>query len=128
MNKNKKSFAARAKNIINRYKRAKFDPVEKQELDAALAALAQEQEAYKQANGIGEYSQEQQSTKMPVNELPQYANGVKDISGVNDNPLSNALLNQLYTSDLLPPVSPLNDFRISAVTGRPMLPNAGLTT
>ena len=55
---NKKSFASRAKDIINRYKRAKFDKTEREELDAALAALAQEQEAYKQANGIGEYSPE----------------------------------------------------------------------
>ena len=128
MNKNKKSFARRAKQIVAKYKRAKFDPVEKQELDAALAALAQEQEAYKQANGIGEYSQEQQSTEIPVNELPQYAYGTKDILGVNNNPLSNALLNQLYTSDLLPPVLPLNDFRTSALTGRPMMSNTGLTS
>ena len=55
---NKKSFAQRAKEITNRYKRAKFDKTEREELDAALAALAQEQEAYKQANGIGEYSPE----------------------------------------------------------------------
>lgn len=58
MNKNKQSFASRARKLINRYKRASYDKVEKEELDAALAALAQEQEAYKQANGIGEYSPE----------------------------------------------------------------------
>lgn len=130
MSKKQISFADKSRQLVAKYKRAKFDPVEKQELDAALAALAQEQEAYKQANGIGEYSQEQQSTEMPVNELPQYANGVKDISGVNNNPssnaLSNALLNQLYTSDLLPSVQPLNDFRTSALTGRPMMSNTGL--
>lgn len=59
MNKtNKKSFAKRAKELINKYSRASFDPTEKQELEAALAKLAEEQEAYKQANGIGEYSPE----------------------------------------------------------------------
>ena len=58
MNNNKKSFAARAKSLVKKYSRSKFDNTEREELDAALAALAQEQEAYKQANGIGEYSPE----------------------------------------------------------------------
>lgn len=128
MSKKQISFADKSRQLVAKYKRAKFDPVEKQELDAALAALAQEQEAYKQANGIGEYNQEQQGTEVPVNELPQYAYGVKDISGVNNNALSNALLNQLYTSDLLPSAQPLNDFRTSAFTGRPMMSNTGLTS
>ncbi len=97
MNKNKKSFAQRAKQLVAKYKRAKFDPVERQELDAALAALAQEQEAYKQANGIGEYNQEQQSVEIPTNELPQYPFGTNDISEVNNDPLS-AALNALKNS------------------------------
>ena len=129
MNKNKKSFAQRARQLVAKYKRAKFDPVEKQELDAALAALAQEQEAYKQANGIGEYS--------PGNIQAQQMEGMQQFDGAsgtsimgvnNNNPLSNALLNQLYTSDLLPSVQPLNDFRTSALTGRPMMSNTGLTS
>lgn len=129
MNKNKKSFAQRARQLVATYKRAKFDPIEKQELDAALAALAQEQEAYKQANGIGEYS--------PGNIQAQQMEGVQQFDGVsgtsimgvnNNNPLSNALLNQLYTSDLLPSAQPLNDFRTSALTGRPMMSNTGLAT
>ena len=89
MKTNKKSFAARAKDIINRYKRAKFDKTEREELDAALAALAQEQEAYKQANGIGEYSPENmQAQQMQAQEM-QAQRGVQqfnDGGDINDKP------------------------------------------
>ena len=45
MKKNsKESFAAKAKKIINTYKRASFDKNEKAELDAALQKLSEEQE------------------------------------------------------------------------------------
>lgn len=77
MNKNKQTFAARAKQIIKKYKRASFDAAEKKELDDALAALAQEQEAYKQANGIGEYSPENMQAEQGVQQFPDggYING-----------------------------------------------------
>ena len=60
MNKKKNyiSFAEQSRRLIKKYSRASFDHSEKAELDEALAALAQEQEAYKQANQIGEYSPE----------------------------------------------------------------------
>ena len=60
MNKKKNyiSFAEQSRRLIKKYSRASFDPSEKAELEEALAALAQEQEAYKQANQIGEYSPE----------------------------------------------------------------------
>jgi hypothetical protein len=59
MKKNsRESFAAKAKKIINTYKRASFDKNEKAELDAALQKLSEEQELYKQVNKIGEYSDE----------------------------------------------------------------------
>lgn len=62
--KNKdKSFAQKARDLINLYKGASYDTVQKKELEEALAKLAQEQEEYKAANGIGvqdnqEYSQD----------------------------------------------------------------------
>ena len=64
MKKNsKESFAAKAKKIINTYKRASFDKNEKAELDAALQKLSEEQEQYKMANKIGEYSDEAMAQK-----------------------------------------------------------------
>lgn len=50
---NNKTFAQRAKYLIKKYKGASYDPIQKKELEAELAKLAEEQEAYKQANGIG---------------------------------------------------------------------------
>lgn len=108
MKTNKKSFAARAKDIINRYKRAKFDKTEREELDAALAALAQEQEAYKQANGIGEYSPENmQAQQMQAQEM-QAQQGMQQmgyggmpkydgISGTSMLPSSIEAFNSMYT-------------------------------
>jgi hypothetical protein len=55
MAKKNKTFAQRAKSIISKYKRADWDPIEKNALDEALGKLQQEQEAYKQSNQIGEY-------------------------------------------------------------------------
>ena len=84
MNKpNKKTFADRAKSLITKYSRADFDPTERQELDTALAALAQEQEEYKRVNGIGEYSPEniqaqqmqQMQSQSMQQELPQFNTG-----------------------------------------------------
>ena len=57
------SFASKAKKIIARFKRADFDPLEKKELDAALQKLSEEQEQYKMANKIGEYSDEAMAQK-----------------------------------------------------------------
>jgi len=54
----KKTFAQRAKAIIKKYKRADFDEIEKGERDAELDALAQEQEAVRQASGIAQQEQQ----------------------------------------------------------------------
>jgi len=63
MKKNNKSFADRAKDLIKKYKRSDFDKNEKAELDAALQKLSEEQEQYKMANKIGEYSDEAMAQK-----------------------------------------------------------------
>ena len=53
-----KTFAERAKVLIRKYSKANFDKRESDELEAELAKLSEEQEAFKQANGLGEYEQE----------------------------------------------------------------------
>jgi len=64
MKKNtKKSFSARAQDLVKRYSRASFDKNERDELDAELQKLQQEQEQYKQVNKIGEYSDEAMAKK-----------------------------------------------------------------
>lgn len=64
MKKNsKKTFSQRAQDLVKKYSRSNFDKVEKQELDAALQKLQEEQELYKQINKIGEYSDEAMAQK-----------------------------------------------------------------
>jgi len=60
-NKNKPTFAARAKEIIKRFPRSDFDKIEKEQLDRELAALAQEQEQYRQENGMANDNQQEYS-------------------------------------------------------------------
>lgn len=62
--KKNKTFAQRAKNIVKSYKRADWDPIEKSALESSLAKLQEEQEAYKQANQLGEYSSEDVNNNM----------------------------------------------------------------
>jgi len=57
--KQNKTFAQRAKSIVKKYKRADFDPIEKAALDSSLQKLQQEQEAYKQSQGINTVTPEQ---------------------------------------------------------------------
>lgn len=52
-NTNKPTFAQRAKSIMKKYPRAKFDSVEKEAMEQELDALIAEQEAMKQAMGVG---------------------------------------------------------------------------
>ncbi len=54
--KQNKTFAQRAKKIIKSYKRADWDPIEKAALEGKLESLQQEQETYRQANGMDEYA------------------------------------------------------------------------
>src|SRR6056297_3924868 len=69
---NKPTFAERAKQIIKSYKRSDFDKIEKDQLDRELAALAQEQEQYRQNNGI---DQEQSQQPQIAPNQQQFANG-----------------------------------------------------
>jgi len=69
---NKPTFADRAKQIIKSYKRSDFDKIEKDQLDRELAALAQEQEQYRQDNGI---DQEQSQQPQIAPNQQQFANG-----------------------------------------------------
>jgi len=71
--KKDKTFAERAKKIIKKYPRAEWDNIEKEQLDRELAELAQEQEEYKRANKIGEYSDEAQQEQQMQQQLIQQA-------------------------------------------------------
>jgi len=112
--KNKPTFASRAKGIINKYKRANWDPIEKEQLDKELATLAQEQEQYRQANGMNDSNQKSQQ---------QYANG-----GLTD------YLNADYDEGMIP-IEPwmtdVNSFQSPQVdmtsTSAGMLPTSGLS-
>ena len=70
--KNKLTFAERAKKIIKRFPRSDFDKIEKEQLDRELAALAQEQEQYRQDNGI---DQGQSQQPQIASNQQQFANG-----------------------------------------------------
>lgn len=70
-----KTFAQRALDIQKKYSRAKFDATEKAEMEAALDALIDEQEAYKASKGYGE-------------ETP----GVQKFDGTGPSRLSHALM------------------------------------
>ena len=48
----KKSFATLAKEIQNKYKRSKFDPIEQADMEAELQALMKEQEAVRESMGL----------------------------------------------------------------------------
>lgn len=53
-NKNKLTFSQRALAIEKKYPRASFDSIEKRDLEAEMERLIDEQEAYKEANGLNE--------------------------------------------------------------------------
>lgn len=60
--KNKtKTFAQRAQDIIKSFPRAKYDSIEKSALEGAMEKLMIEQEAFRQANNMGQGQQEIQS-------------------------------------------------------------------
>lgn len=82
MAKNNKTFAQRAKELIKQYKRADFDPVEKQELESALEALAEEQEVYKKINGIDQGENEEYGDYEENNEYQNGGEFLVDPAGV----------------------------------------------
>jgi hypothetical protein len=63
--KKTKTFAEKAKHIVNRYKRADWDPIEKAALESSLQKLQEEQEMFKNINGIGENQVENETTTLP---------------------------------------------------------------
>lgn len=75
MKKQNKTFASRARAIEKKYSRAKFDPVEKAEMEAELEALMNEQEAFREAMGFKEQEQ-----------MQQYAEGGYMVGGVDISP------------------------------------------
>lgn len=100
MNNNKKSFATRAKELVGKYKRAKFDKVEKAELEAALAQLAQEQEAYKQANGMsGEHAG--QNAEQEGQMIPQYDDGGPMLSYLQQPEIQSLAFKNINSPDAL---------------------------
>lgn len=58
MAKKELTYADQAKALIKKYSRASFDATEKAELDGALKALADEQEQFRQANGMNNDQQQ----------------------------------------------------------------------
>ena len=65
-NTNKPTFAQRAKKIMSKYPRAEFDKVEKEAMEMELDSLMAEQEAMKQALGMGAPSDQQ--TELDINQ------------------------------------------------------------
>lgn len=62
MNTNKLTFAKRASRLINHYKRAGWDNIEKKALEKGLQSLQEEQEMFKSMNGLtgeNDYNQNQ---------------------------------------------------------------------
>lgn len=57
--KNKKTFAQRAKEIQNKYKRVEFDPIEKADMEAELESLMTEQEQVRESMGLNQQEQPQ---------------------------------------------------------------------
>jgi hypothetical protein len=146
--KNKPTFASRARDIIKKYKRANWDSIEKEQLDRELAALAQEQEQYRQANGMGNYSDNRvrngkhdgitpgSNSILAPNEQSQfdYTLGINTYT----NPMTELSKNapqQLDVPAFQDVVSggpeewaPINDYRASMTsTSAGMLPTSGLS-
>ncbi len=146
--KKNKTFAERARDIIKKYKRANWDSIEKEQLDRELAALAQEQEQYRQANGMGNYSDNRvrngkhDGTTPGSNSIlaPNEQSQIDYTLGINTytNPMTELSKNapqQLDVPAFQDVVSggpeewaPINDYRASMTsTSAGMLPTAGLS-
>lgn len=110
--KKNKTFAERARDIIKKYKRANWDSIEKEQLNRELAALAQEQEQYKQANGINDDGEQYQQ---------QYATG----SYLTPRGLNTDF--NIDTTQLASSAPPLIYSQNTRSTSAGMLPTAGLS-
>ena len=105
MKDNKQTFAARALEIQKKYKRAKFDPVEKRDMEAELDALIDEQEAYKASKGMGQPQQQFGDGGKPDNWLntlktPDYFGTI--INGLATAPKNGALPNSVPVGGIKP--------------------------
>jgi len=107
-NKNKPTFASRARAITKKFPRADFDKIEKEQLDKELAALAQEQEQYRQDNGMVDDNRQ------------EYANGSYLVpKGLDTN-------FNIDTTQLAQNYQPQQSIDITS-TNRGMLPTEGLS-
>jgi len=114
--KNKKSFADRAKEIQNKYTRAKFDPIEAADMEAELEALIAEQEAVRESMGLNNEEQVANGGKM-------YANG----SFMVPTELQNQGIN--FLSNLNTPMIPMfNSPTQTIIDSSQPLPNTELET
>ena len=101
-----KTFADRARELVKKYPRASFDPIEKRELDEALAALQEEQDAFKAKHGIRsqapnelegaptmlQYGTDPEYTPVNTKLWPSIASGATSLAG--NLLLANRALNQ----------------------------------
>lgn len=111
-NKNKLTFADRAKKITKSYPRASWDRIEKEQLERELSALAEEQEQYRQANDIEDSSQQMQQ---------QYANGsYLEPLGLNTD-------FNIDTTQLASTAPPINYQQNVTSTNQGMLPTSGIS-
>lgn len=88
MKKKEYSFADEAKRLEKKYKRAKYDPIEKEELTAELRKLREEQESFRADAGIGEEDESMEFAEGGIKTtgytgvLPnQYFNNLGSIAG-----------------------------------------------
>lgn len=111
--KNKtKTFAQRAQDIIKSFPRAKYDSIEKSALEGAMEKLMIEQEAFRQANNMGQGQQEIQSLAYGgYDEDPYKQAGFRPVQKPMSDDLTNAIIylnNKMYpyTPETSEPVIP----------------------
>jgi hypothetical protein len=110
--KNKtKTFAQRAQDIIKSFPRAKYDSIEKSALEGAMEKLMIEQEAFRQANNMGQGQQEIQSLAYGGPEDPYKQAGFRPVQKPMSDDLTNAIIylnNKMYpyTPETSEPVIP----------------------
>lgn len=110
--KNKtKTFAQRAQDIIKSFPRAKYDSIEKSALEGAMEKLMIEQEAFRQANNMGQGQQEMQSFAYGGPEDPYKQAGFRPVQKPMSDDLTNAIIylnNKMYpyTPETSEPVIP----------------------
>lgn len=131
MKKNsKKTFSQRAQDLVKKYSRSSFDKVEKQELDAVLQKLQEEQELYKQTNKIGEYSdeaiaqkamqQQQMMAQQSQGQFPQGQPQMQPDSQVGQMPQFDGISGTSFIGDYFPQ-QPVVDNNWNMVNSNPYI-------